>query len=89
MELMESNVLLPEDLARFGQHGYVRLPKAFLRADALAIQDSIWSQMREQGIYRNDRSTWPTGSWGVILPFTTLRHQTMLKYLVLCARRVY
>jgi hypothetical protein len=60
---LENTVLSPEDVACFKQHGYVYLPKAFSRADALAIQDSIWSQMREQGIDRNDRSTWPTGSW--------------------------
>lgn len=56
-------MLSPEDLICFEQHGYVRLPEAFLRADALAIQNSIWSQMQEQGIDRTDRSTWPTGPW--------------------------
>lgn len=59
----ENSVLSPEDVASFEQHGYVYLPKAFSPADALAIQDSIWSQMQEQGIDRRDRSTWPNGSW--------------------------
>ena len=60
---LENTVLSPEDIASFEQQGYVYLPKAFSRADALAIQDSIWSQMQEQGIDRNDSSTWPTDSW--------------------------
>jgi len=37
---LENTVLSPEDVACFKQHGYVYLPKAFSRADALAIQDS-------------------------------------------------
>jgi hypothetical protein len=61
--MMEDNVLSSEDLAHFEQHGYVRVPEAFARTDALAIQDVIWSQMREQGIDRYDRSTWPAGAW--------------------------
>src|SRR5262245_33162578 len=63
MQMMPSKVLSPEDLACFEQHGYVRIPEAFLRADALAIQDSIWAQMREHGIDQNDRATWPAGAW--------------------------
>ena len=59
----ENTVLSPEDVACFEQHGYVYLPNAFARADALAIQETIWSQMREQGIEHSDRSTWPTGAW--------------------------
>lgn len=59
----ENTVLSPEDVVSFEQQGYVYLPKAFARADALAIQDSIWLQMREHGIDRHDRSTWPAGSW--------------------------
>ena len=51
---LENTVLSPKDVACFEQHGYVYLPKAFSRADALAIQEAIWSQMREQGIDRND-----------------------------------
>lgn len=56
-------VLSPEDVACFEQQGYVYLPQAFSRADALAIKDSFWSQMQEQGIDRDDRSTWPTDLW--------------------------
>jgi hypothetical protein len=61
--MMGINTLSPEDLAGFEQHGYVRLPEAFSRTDALAIQDFIWSQMREQAIDRYDRSTWTAGAW--------------------------
>ena len=72
---LENTVLSPEDVASFEQHGYVYLPKAFSRADALAIQDSFWSQMQEQGIDRNDRSTWPTDPW----PSLTLKDEPSLE----------
>src|SRR6185369_10416180 len=60
---MAFNVLSSEDLACFEQNGYVRLAEAFSRTDALAIQDVMWSQMRQQGIDRYDCSTWPAGAW--------------------------
>ncbi|MEM7133738.1 MAG: phytanoyl-CoA dioxygenase family protein [Chloroflexota bacterium] len=60
---LKNAVLSPENLTCFEQNGYVYLPKAFSRGDALAIQDSFWSQMQEQGIDRDDRSTWPTDLW--------------------------
>ena len=59
----EDSVLSPEAITSFAQQGYVHLPQAFARADALAIQATIWSQMQAHGFDRQDRSTWPVGSW--------------------------
>ena len=57
--MKRSNVLTPEELACFEQRGYVRVPAAFARADALAMQEFMWSQLRAgNGIEREDRSTW-------------------------------
>lgn len=61
---MESNVLSPEDIAGFEQHGYVHVPEAFPRVVASAIQDFIWAQMwAHSNIDRHDRSTWPAGPY--------------------------
>lgn len=59
----EEKVLSPEAITGFAAQGYVYLPQAFTRADALAIQDAIWSQMQATGIDRHESSTWPAGAW--------------------------
>ena len=54
------SVLTEEDLRGFQERGYIRVPGAFPRDKALAIQDFMWAELeRFHGIRREDRSTWP------------------------------
>ena len=65
-------VLSLEDVERFQLDGYLIMKGAFSREHALAMQDEIWSELKEEfGIDRADRSTWTTtrhGARGESLP---------------------
>ncbi|HUZ14238.1 MAG TPA: hypothetical protein VMU93_15485 [Caulobacteraceae bacterium] len=51
--------LAADALAAFERDGFLRVPGAFARADALTMQDEWWAELAEvHGIFRSDRSTW-------------------------------
>lgn len=53
-------LLSQEEIRHFNERGYVRLPKGFSAAKALAVQNRIWDIMRERhGVRRDDPDTWP------------------------------
>jgi hypothetical protein len=56
--LMDLKILSEEQVEHFIEYGYVRLPEAFPRKNALAAQDYVWQHVEQQGVLRNDRSTW-------------------------------
>lgn len=52
-------VLSESDLAAFAARGYVVVHGAFSSESALAMQETMWDELREGfGIERNDRDTW-------------------------------
>jgi hypothetical protein len=55
---MELKVLSEAQVEHFIEYGYVKLPEAYPREKALAVQDYVWQQVEKQGVLRNDRSTW-------------------------------
>jgi hypothetical protein len=57
--MTSADVLTPEEVAAFEQRGFVQVPAAFARADALAMQEFMWEQLRAgSGIERDNPSTW-------------------------------
>jgi hypothetical protein len=56
---MASRPLPPADLQRFERDGYVVARQAFPAADALAMEERWWRELRDtHGIRRDDRSSW-------------------------------
>ena len=57
-------VLTPAEIASFEERGYVHVPEAFPRAEALKMQDFMWSELeRRHGFQRDDPSTWELPRW--------------------------
>jgi len=57
-------------VAEFQEHGFVRVPGAFPRADAAAMESRVWKWLeRKYGARRDDPTTWtaanPTGLQGL------------------------
>ncbi|WP_165822590.1 phytanoyl-CoA dioxygenase family protein [Paenibacillus montanisoli] len=46
------------DIEQFIELGYVRVEEAFPRQNALEAQKFLWSKVEEQGILKEDKSTW-------------------------------
>ncbi len=60
----EHHVLTPAEIASFAERGYVRIPQAFPREAALAMQDFMWSELKRlHGLERDDPSTWVLERW--------------------------
>lgn len=54
-------VLSPDDLDRFRERGFVRVPQAFDPSLARALHDVVWDELADSfEIERHDRSTWRT-----------------------------
>lgn len=52
-------MLTPEQRAEFDERGFVRLPGAFSREEAAAMEDRLWSFLgRKHGVVREDPSSW-------------------------------
>ncbi len=51
-------VISADDIERFLNVGYVKVPQAFPAATATAAQDFLWDKLRERGIERGDTATW-------------------------------
>ena len=63
---MNTKVLAPEHLACFEKQGYVHIREAFRRANALAMQEFMWSRLKAlHNIERSDRSTWSDNTNGL------------------------
>ncbi len=75
---MDLKVLSEAQVEHFIEYGYVKLPQAFPRENALAAQDYIWQQVEKQGVLRNDRSTWT-------IPRVHLREQYAVPVFQACA----
>jgi hypothetical protein len=59
MEPQRPATLTPAELKRFERDGYVVVRQAFPRADALAMEERWWSELRDtHGIHRDERSSW-------------------------------
>jgi hypothetical protein len=59
-------VLTSDQRANFEERGFVRIPEAFSRAEAAAMEERVWTWLeRRYGICRTDPATWtlsqPTG----------------------------
>lgn len=53
-----AKVLSEQDREHFMEFGWVRVPEAYSRADALAAQMDLWAEVEKRGVLREDRSTW-------------------------------
>ncbi|MBC7526456.1 MAG: hypothetical protein H7308_02805 [Chthonomonadaceae bacterium] len=53
-----SRVLTPEQITHFIEKGYVHLKGAFSREDALDAQDIVWKRLEQDGVLKDDPSTW-------------------------------
>ena len=51
-----------QEIKDFQRNGWVRLPAAFPREAALQMQDFMWEKLAENGIARDDATTW-NQSW--------------------------
>jgi len=56
-----AGVLTDAELREFDELGLVRLPQAFSRDDARAMEESIWRFAERAGMVRDDPSTWLPG----------------------------
>lgn len=55
---MNTKVLSSADVEHFIERGWVRVPQAFSRVDALRAQDVLWEQVEKRDVLRDDKSTW-------------------------------
>jgi hypothetical protein len=55
-------VLTEEQLADFGRDGFVRVPGAFTRDEAGAMEGLVWRHLETRDMRRDDPTTWHTGS---------------------------
>jgi hypothetical protein len=55
---MTPKVLTPQQVEQFIERGHVTLKGAIPRKQALAAQNFLWERLREQGVKREDQSTW-------------------------------
>lgn len=55
---MAYEVLTEAQVEQFIEQGWVKVPGAYAREDALAVQDFVWTKVAEQGVLREDRATW-------------------------------
>jgi hypothetical protein len=51
-------VLKKEQVDQFMEEGFTHLEEAFPHQQALLAQDFLWERLAEQGVQRDDRSTW-------------------------------
>lgn len=53
-------MLATEQLQAFDVQGFVRIPGAFSRAEAQAMEDQIWAALKQKdGVSPTDPVTWP------------------------------
>lgn len=58
MTVTNTKVLSATDVEQFIELGWVRVPQAFNRRDALKAQDVLWQQVEKRDVKRDDKSTW-------------------------------
>lgn len=56
--MSKTRVLSETDVEQFIELGWVRVPQAFSRSDALRAQRVVWEQVEKRGVKRDDKSTW-------------------------------
>ena len=63
-------MLRPAEIRAFVEDGYVAVRGALPREAAEACQDSVWSELREHGVARDDPATWMSPVIRIISPRT-------------------
>lgn len=53
-----TKILTPAQIEQFITRGWTKVPEAFPRDVAVSCQDFLWDKLAEQGVRRDDRSTW-------------------------------
>jgi hypothetical protein len=61
-------MLSPDELVTFADTGLVRLPGAFRREDAHAMEEMVWRFVTARGTVRDDPSTWLPGAVAGLSP---------------------
>jgi hypothetical protein len=66
-------MLTTEQRQAFAELGFVRIPGAFSRAQAQAMEDQLWTILGEKaGVSRTDPTTWPVAGVTGLQPFKKL-----------------
>ena len=55
---MSEEILTPEELEQFARRGYVRIANALNPDYVTQVQEYVWSRFAEQGVLRDDPTTW-------------------------------
>lgn len=56
--MRHTSVLSESDIEQFIELGWVKVPQAFARRDALAAQAVVWEQVEKRGVHQHDAATW-------------------------------